>query len=65
MGHGVDIVDHFVHAVEDQDWHNGAEDLFLHHGVGKGYIVENGRLNAERMPVRISAMYGLVFINKS
>ena len=47
MGHGVDIVDHFVQVVEYQDRHDRTEDLLLHDSVSESHIVHDGWLDAE------------------
>ncbi len=64
MRHGVDSGDYFFLTVEYQHGHEGTEDLFLHHRVGKTYVVKDRRLNTQCLPVRVTSLDHFLFIDQ-
>ena len=64
MRHGVDSGDHFFQIVEYQHGHEGTEDLFLHHRIGKSNIIKDSGFNAQSLSVRDASVDHFLFIDQ-
>ncbi len=56
LGHGL------LQAFEGQDGHDRSEDLLLHHGILKGNLVHDRRLDLEGLWIGIAAKYHLLAV---
>lgn len=55
MRHAIDIAYRFLQGIIGKDWHEGAEDLFLHYGVAEGCVVDNGGFDLQSSRICLSA----------